>query len=125
VVVGENWVIAAAIPLLLLTGSAPLLGLILAAATMTTPVSNSVIIGYRVALAPDRLQGRVNAASIMIGTSLAWLGPLLVGLLIAAASPAVAIVTLSAATAAIALAATAAPALRHPPSLPEAELTAL
>jgi MFS family permease len=118
VIVGENWVIAAAIPLMLLTTSALALGLILAAATMTTPVSNSVIIGYRVALAPDRLQGRVNAASIMVSTSLAWLGPLLVGLLIAAASPAVAILALCASAVAIALASAAAPALRHPPALP-------
>jgi MFS family permease len=125
VVVGENWVIAAAIPLLLLTASAPLLGLILAAATMTTPVSNAVIIGYRVTLAPDHLQGRVNAASIMVSTSLAWLGPLLVGLLVAAASPDVAIATLCASAAAIALAATAAPALRHPPALPHAARPAL
>lgn len=125
VVVGENWVIAAAIPLMLLTGSAPLLGLILAAATMTIPVSNSVIIGYRVTLAPDHLQGRVNAASIMVSTSLAWLGPLLVGLLIAAASPDVAIATLCAGGLAIALASTAAPALRHPPALPHATRPAI
>jgi hypothetical protein len=63
VLIGENWALTLAIPLLLVAHNALLLGLILAAAELITPVTNSIVVGYRVALAPDRLQGRVQAAS--------------------------------------------------------------
>src|SRR6185437_9285032 len=53
VLVGESWVLALAIPLLLVAHEALLLGLILAAAELNTPVTNSIVVGYRVALAPD------------------------------------------------------------------------
>jgi len=74
VLIGESWMIALAIPLLLLAHSALLLGLILAAAELMTPVTNSIVVGYRVALAPDRLQGRVQAASTLIAFSAGWTG---------------------------------------------------
>jgi hypothetical protein len=55
-------------------------------AELITPVTNSIIVGYRVVLAPDRLQGRVQAASTLISFSAGWLGPLVVGFMIQNAS---------------------------------------
>jgi predicted MFS family arabinose efflux permease len=65
VLLSETWALAVALPLLMLAHNALVLGLIVAAGTLITPVSNSIVVGYRVALAPDRLQGRVQAASTL------------------------------------------------------------
>lgn len=49
--------------MLLVAHDALLFGVIIAAAELMTPVTNSIVVGFRVALAPDRLQGRVQAAA--------------------------------------------------------------
>jgi hypothetical protein len=82
VLIAENAMLTASIPLLLLTHAALLIGVILAAGVLIVPVTNSIVVAYRVALAPDRLQGRIQAASTLISFSGSWLGPLLVGLLV-------------------------------------------
>lgn len=64
---------------LLLVRDALLIGLLIAA-EFVTPMVNSVVAGARVAVTPGRLQGRVQAAATMCTMSLAWLGPLAVGL---------------------------------------------
>lgn len=66
VLIGENLMLVATIPWLLLTDQPLLIGLLLAAGIVITPVTNSIVVGYRVALAPDRLQGRVQAASTLL-----------------------------------------------------------
>jgi predicted MFS family arabinose efflux permease len=117
VLIGESWAIALAIPLLLVAHNALLLGLILAAAELITPVTNSIVVGYRVALAPDRLQGRVQAASTLISYSAGWLGPLLVGFMLQNAGSTATIVAMTGWAVMLALAATASRAFRHPPTL--------
>jgi predicted MFS family arabinose efflux permease len=117
VLIGENWAIALAIPLLLVARSALLLGLILAAAELITPVTNSIVVGFRVALAPDRLQGRVQAASTLISFSVGWLGPLVVGFMLQNAGSTATIIALTGWALVLALAATASRAFRHPPTL--------
>lgn len=82
VLIGETWLLALVLPVLLLAHNAVLLGLIVAAAELVTPVSNSIVVGYRVALTPDRLQGRVQAAAVLLAFSAGWLGPLAVGLML-------------------------------------------
>ena len=69
VLIGENWMLALSLPWLLVVHNALLLGVIVAAAELITPVTNSIVVSYRVALAPDRLQGRVQAASTLISFS--------------------------------------------------------
>src|SRR6185437_14063306 len=49
--------LAPAFQLLLVVHEALLIGVIMAAAELITPVTNSFVVGFRVALAPDRLQG--------------------------------------------------------------------
>jgi MFS family permease len=117
VLVGENWIIALAIPLLLVAHNAVLLGLIIAAAELVTPVTNSIVVGFRVALTPDRLQGRVQAASTLISFSAGWLGPLLVGYMLEHAGTTATILTMSGWAALLAIGATASRSFRHPPDL--------
>ena len=77
---GGAWLIAAVIPLLFAVHVAWLIGLIVAACELPTPLSNSIVSGHRVAVTPDRLRGRVQAAGTFLSMSLAWLGPLGVGI---------------------------------------------
>jgi len=117
VLIGESWMIALAIPLLLVAHDALLLGLIVAAAELITPVTNSIVVGYRIALAPDRLQGRVQAASTLISFSGGWLGPLAVGVMLESAGSTATVLALTGWGLVLAVAATASRAFRHPPTL--------
>jgi hypothetical protein len=51
--VGKSWVLALSIPLLLIVHDALLIGVIVTAAELITPVTNSFVVGFRVALAPS------------------------------------------------------------------------
>jgi len=117
VLIGENWLIALAIPLLLIADNVFLLGMIVAAAELITPVTNSIVVGYRVALAPDRLQGRVQAGSTLISFSVAWVGPLVVGVMLQSAGSTATIHVLTGWGTLLATAATVSRAFRHPPKL--------
>jgi MFS family permease len=115
VLVGESWAIALSMPLLALAHNAVLLGLIVALAELVTPVTNSIVVGYRVALAPDRLQGRVQAASTVISFSAGWLGPLLAGVLLQNAGSTATVLAFAAWALLLAIATTASRQFRHPP----------
>jgi predicted MFS family arabinose efflux permease len=117
VLVGETVAVAALLPLLLVAHSAPAIGLIVGGALLMTPVSNSIVVSYRVGLAPDALQGRVQAAATVLSFAGAWLGPLAVGVMYESAGETATIVVLSVWALALALGAAAAPAFRHPPAL--------
>ena len=114
---GDSWALALSIPLLLLAHNALLIGAIVAAAEMITPVTNSFVVGYRVALAPDRLQGRVQAASTLVSFSAGWLGPIVVGFLLEGGGESATILVLTGWALVLALAATESRALQHPPRL--------
>jgi MFS family permease len=88
-----------------------------AAAKLITPVTNSIVVSYRVALAPDRLQGRVQAASTLISFAFAWLGPLAVGFLLERAGSSATVLVLWGWALVLAVAATLARAFRNPPDL--------
>ena len=117
VIVGETVAVAVLLPLLLVAHSAAAIGLIVGGALLMTPVSNSIVVSYRVGLAPDALQGRVQAASTVLSWGAQWLGPLAVGVLYQSAGETATILVLSAWALALALGAAAAPAFRHPPAL--------
>jgi predicted MFS family arabinose efflux permease len=124
VLIGESWVLALAVPLLAVVHPALALGVVLAAAELITPVTNSIVVSYRVALAPDRLQGRVQAASTLISFSAGWLGPLAVGLLVQSAGSTATILVLTGWALILAVVATGARAFRHPPTLAPAPAAA-
>jgi predicted MFS family arabinose efflux permease len=116
VLIAENCAITMMLPLLLIAHNALLIGVIVAAAVLVTPVTNSIILSYQVALVPDRLQGRVQAASTAISSSCDWLGPLAVGLLLQHAGPTATILVLSGWMLFLATAVIAVPVFGHIPS---------
>jgi hypothetical protein len=117
--IGENLVLVLVVPLLLIAHNALLIGLILAGTLLITPVTNTIVVGYRVALVPDELQGRVQAASMVVTFSVAWLGPLVVGLLVEAAGLTATILALTGWALGLLAVATLSRAFRHPPELPD------
>jgi len=111
-IVGQTWLLVGLVLTLLLAQSPVLIGLLVAAAEFATPVTNSVVAGARVAAAPDHLQGRVQAAATMITMSLAWLGPLGIGLAFEDVGSTTTILILAGWTLVMATLATLAPAIR-------------
>jgi predicted MFS family arabinose efflux permease len=114
---GESWLMVFALPWLLVVHNALLIGLVLATAELLTPVTNSIVVAYRVELAPDHLQGRVQAASTVISMSAGWAGPLLVGLLLQHTGSTTTVLALTGWAVFLAVVATAARSFRHPPVL--------
>jgi MFS family permease len=96
---------------LLIAGVVPL--------ALLNPSLNAVVIGYRVAITPDRLQGRVNSAARLLAQVGAPLGPLVAGLLLGAFSPRFTCLLITAWFAGIALWATLSPSIRTAPKLTE------
>ncbi len=86
---------------------------------LLNPSLNAVVIGYRVAIVPDRLQGRVNSVARLLAQLGAPLGPLVVGVLLGAFSARETDVFLTAWFALIALWATLSPSIRSAPRLTE------
>jgi MFS family permease len=95
---------------------------VLAASLLPTglaiPSTDSVVHGYRLAMTPDRLLGRVQSVWSTIGLLIAPLGPLLAGLLLEVSERA-AIATFAASGLVLAVLATLSPAIRAAPSLDE------
>ena len=87
------------------------------------PTLNAAVIGYRVAVTPDRLTGRVNSVARTIAVCGAPLGPLAAGFLLGAFSGRTTIAVLVALLCALAVAASLLPSLRNAPSLSELEPT--
>jgi MFS family permease len=83
------------------------------------PTLNAVIIGYRVAVTPDRLTGRVNSVARTIAVSGAPLGPLAAGFLLGAFSPRATIGVFAVMIVLLTTFATLSPSIRKAPSLDE------
>jgi MFS family permease len=86
---------------------------------IAAPVTDSVVEGYRVAMTPDRLLGRVEAARSTISLLLLPLGPLVAGLLLDAFSARATIAVVAACGLGLALWGTLSRPLREAPSLDE------
>jgi Transmembrane secretion effector len=83
------------------------------------PTTSATVIGYRVAVVPDRLTGRVNSAARTIALCGAPLGPLSAGLLLSATTPRLTIAVYSLFLVVPALIGTWSPSIRNAPSLAE------
>jgi hypothetical protein len=83
------------------------------------PTTNATVIGYRVAVVPDRLTGRVNSAARSIALCGAPLGPLSAGLLLSATSPRITIAAYALFLLVPALIGTSSRSIRDAPSLAE------
>ena len=83
------------------------------------PVTDSVVIAYRLTITPDRLVGRVESVRSAIALSFAPLGPLLAGVLLGATSERATIATFAAFGLLLAVWGTLSPAIRNAPRLPQ------
>lgn len=116
--VGASWLMSLVLPLLFVTHLAALIGLIVAACEFPTPLANGLVAGNRVAVTPDHLQGRVQAAATLVTMSLAWLGPLAVGFVFQHAGASVTVTVVCAWAVLLAVLTTVAPALYQGPPRP-------
>jgi MFS family permease len=83
------------------------------------PITDSVVTGYRVAVTPDRLLGRVESVRSNIALLVSPLGPLLAGLLLDSVSARSTVAVFVACSLALALWGTLSPTIRQAPSLDE------
>jgi hypothetical protein len=88
-------------------------------AALVIPVTDSVVVGYRLAITPDRLVGRVESVRSNIALALAPFGSLIAGLLLSAVSARVAMLVFAAVGLLLALWGTLSPAIRNTPDLSE------
>jgi MFS family permease len=84
-----------------------------------TPALNAVVIGYRTAVTPDHLVGRVSSVARNIALVAMPLGPLVAGFLLGAVSERETTVVFAAVAFAVALWSTLSPSIRRAPSLAE------
>jgi hypothetical protein len=83
---------------------------------LAIPVTDSVVIGYRLAITPDRLVGRVESVRSAIALGVAPLGPLAAGVLVSATSARATIAVFAGLGLVLALWGTLSPAIRDAPS---------
>jgi predicted MFS family arabinose efflux permease len=83
------------------------------------PTANATVIGYRVAVVPDRLTGRVNSVARTIALSGAPLGPLLAGLMLGSLSARATVAVFAVLLLVLAVLGTTNRAIRNAPSLDE------
>lgn len=81
------------------------------------PVTNAVVIGYRLAITPDHVLGRVESVRSTIALLIAPLGPLAAGLLMNATTARATVAVFVAASVVLALWGTLSPAIRNAPRL--------
>ena len=86
---------------------------------LLTPALTSVVVGYRTAVTPDRLTGRVNGVARTLALCGAPLGPLSAGLLLGAVSPRLTVAIFASCLAVLAAIGTLSPSIRRAPSLDE------
>jgi MFS family permease len=86
-------------------------------AGLAIPTTDSVVIGFRLAITPDRLLGRVESVRSSIALLIAPLGPLAAGVLLSATSAQATVAVLAGLALALAVSATLSPAIRNAPRL--------
>jgi MFS family permease len=86
-----------------------------------SPSLNSVVVGYRTAITPDHLVGRVSSVARNLAQLAAPLGPLAAGLLLDTFSARVTMLVLGGIALAVAVWTTVSPSIRNAPSLAELE----
>ena len=116
IMVGNEWLSAAVILCAIAPGPYLLLACVLPIAFFS-PSLNSVVIGYRTAITPDHLVGRVSSVARNLAQIAAPLGPLMAGLLLGSFSARVTMLVLGGIALVLAVWTTASPSIRNAPSL--------
>jgi MFS family permease len=113
IVIAYSWV-GVSVTLALASTPPPLaLGTIFAVWLFFGPTWDAVVVGYRIRVVPDTLQGRVESVSALISFGAAALGPLAVGIIAAHVSARSSFLILAGWITAIALAGSLAPSTRQ------------
>jgi predicted MFS family arabinose efflux permease len=112
-IVAGPWLAVGVLLMLLVVRNPLLIGLVVACAEFAAPATNAVVAGSRIAVAPDHLQGRIQAVATSTSMSLVWLGPLAVGFLFGGLGASATTLAAAGWALALALVATAAPSIRH------------
>ena len=120
IMVGNEWLSAAIILCAIAPGPYALLACVLPIAFFS-PSLNAVVVGYRTAITPDHLVGRVSSVARNLAQLAAPLGPLVAGLLLASFSARTTMLVLGGIALAVAVWTTASPSIRNAPSLSELE----
>jgi MFS family permease len=118
IMLGNQWLSSAIILCALAPGPYVLLACTLPIA-FVSPTLNSVVVGYRTAITPDHLVGRVSSVARNLAQLAAPLGPLVAGFLLGAYSSRVTLLVLGGIALALAIVTTASPSIRNAPSLSE------
>jgi MFS family permease len=115
VIIGSLWIWAAGTAILVWMPTPLALGAAAGAAQLVGPLFNVVVVAYRYALVPDRLQARTQGAARLVAWGAIPLGPLLAGVLLQDIGSTGALLVLTALMLTVALAATAARTVRCAP----------
>ena len=91
------------------------LGVAMLPFALAAPVTDSVVVGYRIAMTPDRLLGRVESVRSTLALAIAPLGPLAAGLLLDRTSARATVAVFAAVGLVLALWGTLSPAIRDAP----------
>jgi len=118
IMVGNGWLNAALIACAIAPGPYLLLACVLPAALLS-PALNAVVVGYRTAITPDHLVGRVSSVARNLAQLASPLGPLVAGLLLAAFTARTTLLVLGGLAVLIAAWTTLSPSIRNAPSLAE------
>jgi MFS family permease len=118
IMLGNQWLSAAIILCAVAPGPYVLLACVLPIAFVSRSL-NSVVVGYRTAITPDHLVGRVSSVARNLAQLAAPLGPLAAGVLLGAYSARVTLLVLGVISLALAVWATVSPSIRNAPSLSE------
>ena len=114
-VIGSVWYWGGLVSLLVLTTNPFLLGAIAGAALFLAPAWNGAVVGFRIRVTPDRLQGRVHAVEALLSFGARPFAMLATGFLLDGLGGRSTLGIIAAYTIGIALLSTASPALRQMP----------
>jgi MFS family permease len=118
IMLGNQWLSAAIILCAFAPGPYVLLACVLPLA-FVSPALNSVVVGYRTAITPDHLVGRVSSVARNLAQIAAPLGPLAAGILLGAYSSRTTLLVLGGISLALAVWTSVSPSIRNAPSLSE------
>jgi MFS family permease len=118
IMLGNQWLSSAIILCAFAPGPYLLLACVLPIAFLS-PSLNSVVVGYRTAITPDHLIGRVSSVARNLAQLAAPLGPLAAGVLLSSFSARVTLLFLGGIALALAVWTSVSPSIRNAPSLTE------
>jgi predicted MFS family arabinose efflux permease len=119
VIIGALWLWAVYPLVLIALPNALTIGLVAGLVSIPGPIVNVVLAGYRYALVPDRLQGRVSSVILLVAWGTIPLGSISAGVLLEGFGAVTAMVVLAGVSFAVALGATLASTVRNVPPVEE------